>query len=86
MKKDRKDFDERVIEYIKKNYPMTRAMNLERHLIFPGSLLDAWQLRSTSHSNQVRKMWIVDASLRRLKKTGKIECVKEGTPHWRVIP
>ena len=41
----------------------------------------AYKGRATS----VIRMRLVDGSLQRLKKAGKIYCIKDGTPYWKAV-
>ena len=83
----REKLDENVLVYIKQNVPLTRAMNLERAVEIPKELIDAARKRGAykGRATSVIRMRLVDGSLQRLKKAGKIYCIKDGTPYWKAV-
>jgi hypothetical protein len=81
LKKARETLDRRVLKYIRKRAPLTRLMNLSRGVAIPPALWKA----STVLNPCLRMERIIDGSLRRLKKVGKIWCNKSGTPFWEVV-
>jgi len=78
--------DERVFEFIKKRAPLTRVMNLVNR---PGVTIPPIVQEDHAYNNPYRIIeWqmyrIIGASLRRLKRKGRIWCNKSGTPFWEV--
>jgi hypothetical protein len=80
LRKARKAYDERVYVFVKNHAPLTRAMNIEKGVVIPEVMLER-----EGRSMEYKRMRVVDGCLQRLKDAGRIECVKEGTPYWKIV-
>ena len=79
--------DERVFKFIKKRAPLSRLMNLVNK---PGVTIPPIVQKDHAYDNpymmiETQMYRIIDASLRRLKRKGRIWCNKRGTPHWEIV-
>lgn len=94
MKKARAFLDNRVVKYIKRyGRRGCRLMNLvfnhgtEKHKChIPQLIWDDSCLRMGRLGDYPRREYIVTASIKRLKRQGRISCNKQGTPSWVVVP
>lgn len=94
LKKARATLDNRVVKYIKRWGPRgCRLMNLvcnhgiEKHKCHvPDLIMEDSGRRLGDLTIYSRREYIMSASIKRLKRQGRIRCNKEGTPSWVVIP
>lgn len=94
LKKDRAILDNRVVKYIKLQglrgcRLMSLAMNHGRkkdQFEVPRGVWIDHERRVEGVGHASRREMIMQSSLKRLKKQGRIRCDKRGTPCWLVVP
>ena len=85
LREARGKLDARIAEFIKRNVPLTRAMNIIAKVKIPDLLVShARGGRGIQKNEDYLKMRIIDSALQRMQKDGKIKCNKDGTPYWEL--
>lgn len=82
LKDVRDKFDGRVLSFIKVQAPHTQLIHLTQGLgpSVPKELKESSKVRGPDAI-----MRILEGCLRRLKKSGKIQCIKMGLPYWQAV-
>jgi hypothetical protein len=94
LKKARATLDNRVERYIRHwGNRGCRLMNLvcnhgtvKQKCHIPDLIVEDFGRRNNGLGSYAQREYIITASLKRLKRAGRIRCDKRGTPSWLVVP